>query len=57
MSHVRFQWQHKSAANTTLKNDRISLVRVPLSLRALDAQIRQPQQSKRRCFLARAGFT
>ncbi|OJA10941.1 hypothetical protein AZE42_04658 [Rhizopogon vesiculosus] len=46
MSHLRFQWQHKSTATTTSKNDRISLVRVPRSLRALDVQIRQPQQTE-----------
>lgn len=50
MSHLRFQWQHKSTPTTTSKNDHISLVRVPRSLRALDVQIRQPQQSKRRVF-------
>lgn len=56
MSHLRFQWQHKGAT-TTAKNDRISLVRVPRNLRALDVQIRQPQQSKRHGFLVCAGFT
>ena len=56
MSHLRFQWQHKGAA-TTAKNDRTSLVRVPRNLRALDVQIRQPQQSKQHSFLVCAGFT
>lgn len=57
MSHLRFQWQHKSTATTISKNERISLVRVPRNLRALDVQIRQPQQSKRRGFLVRASFS
>lgn len=46
MSRVRFQWQHASTAVTTSKKNQISLVRVPRSLRALDVQIRQPQQAE-----------
>ncbi|KAG1877859.1 trafficking protein particle complex subunit 10 [Suillus subalutaceus] len=44
MSRVHFQWQHTGTAATTPKNNQISFVRVPRSLRALDVQIRQPQQ-------------
>jgi hypothetical protein len=46
MSRVHFQWQHTGTVATTPKRNRISLVRVPRSLRALDIQIRQPQQSQ-----------
>jgi hypothetical protein len=46
MSLVHFQWQHTGTAATTFKRNQISLVRVPRSLRALDVQIRQPQQSQ-----------
>ncbi|KAG1827035.1 trafficking protein particle complex subunit 10 [Suillus subaureus] len=44
MSRVHFQWQHTVTAAATPKKNQISLVRVPRSLRALDVQIRQPQQ-------------
>ncbi|KAG2367519.1 trafficking protein particle complex subunit 10 [Suillus spraguei] len=46
MSRVRLQWQHANTAVTTSKKNHISLVRVPRSLRALDVQIRQPQQAE-----------
>ncbi|KAG2157362.1 trafficking protein particle complex subunit 10 [Suillus clintonianus] len=46
MARVRFQWQHTGTAITTLKKNHTSLVRVSRSLRALDVQIRQPQQTE-----------
>ncbi|KAG1768331.1 trafficking protein particle complex subunit 10 [Suillus occidentalis] len=46
MSRVHFQWQHAGTVATTPKRNQISLVRVPRSLRALDIQIRQPQQTE-----------
>ncbi|KAG1754504.1 trafficking protein particle complex subunit 10 [Suillus lakei] len=46
MSRVRFQWQHTATVATTSKRSNISLVRVPRNLRALDVQIRQPQQTE-----------
>lgn len=46
MSRVHFQWQHTGTVTTAPKRNQISLVRVPHSLRALDVQMRQPQQSK-----------
>lgn len=46
MSRVHFRWQHTGTVATTPKRNQISLVRVPRSLRALDVQIRQPQQTE-----------
>jgi hypothetical protein len=54
MSRVHFQWQHTGTVATPPKKNQISLVRVPRSLRALDVQIRQPQQSKWRGLLDHA---
>ncbi|KAG2116743.1 uncharacterized protein F5147DRAFT_743305 [Suillus discolor] len=46
MSRVHFQWQHTGTTTTAPKRNQISLVRVPHSLRALDVQMRQPQQTE-----------
>ncbi|KAG0705896.1 trafficking protein particle complex subunit 10 [Suillus ampliporus] len=46
MSHLRFQWQHTGTTATASKRNPVSLVRVPRSLRALDVQTRQPQQTE-----------
>lgn len=46
MSRVHFQWQHTGTVTTAPKRNQISLVRVPHSLRALDVQMRQPQQTE-----------
>ncbi|KAG1756516.1 trafficking protein particle complex subunit 10 [Suillus paluster] len=46
MSHLHFRWQYTGTTATTSKRNHVSLVRVPRSLRALDVQTRQPQQTE-----------